>query len=797
MQLDYEYKFAQQRAVLSSAHEQALIEVRVARNAQAAAETAAAHARDKLDAAKSQFIDLAVSSSLAEELRRIPIDELSLRNFILLRVQDTVLPVQQALEQARREGQEMRRALQEADSVREAAVAELQIALAGSESRERALARDVSGLERQVEVLQARLGQEQAQVQALVEKGAQNESLRARITELQGSASSLARVQGERDSLVCQVSALRGDVATLTAAVQEASTARRMALEEVEAKALLLATVKRELQELRDAANSALSGSEGEAQSALARLQAEVGRVREERAAGMEEVRQAMREVLDKEVRDARQAKADAQSELLSMRQRLESVTLSHEREGADLRARAAAQGELLAQLRAEVSVKSSELDASRAAVNDLQSQVNRHSSTVDMLRDSLAAARAEVARNAAQAAVLTAQAEGRSKYLAQRLAAYETIEDHLDAAVLASGAAQSGEAGEGEAPSSPDPVLQLLLQEAGEGAGVPTQAARRAAQAVDLARQLSEAQARLKEQSTRMSTLDSLLSASRQEAAQAQALLDAVDGPQEYLVVQIREREREAKEAKQETAVVRAELREARQAVVDLTHRLEEARAQQEAPIRVPTCAPRPGYSSPRTGAEVDAAARQGQAAYSQQEVVAAAYPVPSSCTPAPPSPGTPAPMRSMLGQTGEPQAVASMHRTTRSGQHVSHYADSMTGHVAEVPLAHGLSFVNAPVAMSPAGVGAQYGKDSAHTGGGPGPVSSVGPMVPGGEDPAPPMVVVRPLLRVAGGSPSSMPAWYLHEPSAKGMPGGDAQGTGHSWSIRRPLAYSHVLRS
>jgi hypothetical protein len=560
---------------------------------------------------------LIISQALYDDLRQVPTDQLSLRQFAQLRLHEAVLPLQQALEAARTELQGAKAAVALAEARSEERCRDLAHRTVLAEGREGGLRDQNAALESTVRRLEASVAAATAQAESLHGKGVAYDLLDARKRELESIHEKEARLvatleaalevaRADREAALADMRDLRtkvellsADKATLAAAHDEARASARHSQDR-------LAVAEEQVREAtrqREAYQQQLLRTQHEARSqAEERVETEVRRLREAGTKELEEIRAATREGYERELRALREDRANAVAEAERLRQRLDLQQQTAEEAAASLKAQVVDLERTCAELRGQLRVRCFEAERLQLAHAEQADALAKSTAQAEALREKVSVLQTEYARLDASAdkELITLRASLVAEK--ERLAAYDRLEAELDDAILLAGHAEAdGAAAPAEgallwgASGAVDAAAGSEAAAAGASAGAsrrsgggplhglgsslgltlaagaPTTARRRLRQTVLLAKELMQAQQEAAALKNRCTELETVAAAAREAADDSAAQLDAVRGPQAYAAQALRQKEQELRTARTEAARLREELSVVRRALMQL----------------------------------------------------------------------------------------------------------------------------------------------------------------------------------------------------------------------------------
>lgn len=484
-ELDFGRQLREAQAAADQAKRDAAATVAAAKAGQEAAEAGAVALRDKLEAAKAEFADVSVSGGLWEELRRVPPASMSLRQHVLYKVHELVVPLQQQVDALRKQVDARDGMLLEARESSERQVRAAGHRAAIAEARE-AAARDAERLATDTaQRLQTQVTELMSRVSAMADAAAAYDTAQRARKEAESAAGIAA---SERDSLRTEKTALAARVESLQARV-DALTAERLSLvasldnavdarRHAETAAAAAAEAAHEATKQRENAQAALAAAATDARlSSEERVEMEVRRLREERAAGVAEAVRRSAEAAEREIATLREVRDAATAEVRDLRQRLDMLQSAYEASTAAASAALLEAQTTAAEARAAHRIRSAEVERLTTALADSNDALRAARADVDVLREQLTVAQRAYAALEVSSEKRVAVLEASHCSLQERLDVYERLEANVDDAIVSAGVAQA----EGGASTALDVHTANVK--------------RRVAQAVSLARDLAAAQ--------------------------------------------------------------------------------------------------------------------------------------------------------------------------------------------------------------------------------------------------------------------------------------------------------------
>eukprot|EP00949_MAST-11_sp_MAST-11-sp1_P001490 g1490.t1 len=505
--------------------------------------------RSHMKQARDEFRELEISSAAYEELRRMPEEKLTLREFVVVRVHRMLQEARDEAERARLAADTMRR--EYASAAEEAQRRALDDAqrVRAAEEREALLRNDIEALEAAGGERARRLAAATADVQELRSKGEAYDRLAARESALQREVEglrsaaalaeeSVASLRKEKDDAHAKLldAAQRIEVLEVDKSyLEREGDARGARVSSLEAELAREREMTRELRAAKVAFHEELVKEKDDARRGYeARLSAEVQRLAEKSEAEMARLRETSEDVYERQNATLRQAKVEATEAARAAEMRLRELSAAHEE--LQLRAVKADSDHQaqLAELRGQLKMKAFELERSRLTMDEQgttlkQSQVEmeRMAARFDVLREEFAKLEASGARD-------RIEMEAQLAVERERVSGYEQLEIELDRAVVGSASGDGSGSGGGD----------------GEGEGynlaMPIHARRRVKQSIALAQKLIKAQNKCRELESSLVRMEDENMALRAQLGAAERAVDGAGQPHQYFVSRIREQEAE-----------------------------------------------------------------------------------------------------------------------------------------------------------------------------------------------------------------------------------------------------------
>ena len=534
------------------------VQLRAAREERDALERARAHLEKQLALRREDLAGLAVSDVLAEELQRVPESDLTLKEWVQLRVHRATRPAREAQESLRRQLQDTREQLAGASAAAEEHQREAARARRLAAAREEGLEVELAAERDRCRLASAQLKAARREVSSLSDKGARFDGVARRAEELEREAEGLRRLSAEQQSTLAEV---HGSAKALTErshgleqraealALDKAYLERRLSDEKGRAdrgEAQLAASLDalRSAERRRSEAVEELVEVQRSCQAAYdERLQQETARLRGEAEAAARGARQSVREGFEREVAALREAAADLASDRDHWRRRAEELGAALDRERVSLGAQAAESAARATEAEGRAKMRAFEAAQLGARLESEEAGRRRCEAEGDVLRKKLAVHEQQFAQmEATSAAELHALREALARERA-RSRRYEDLEAEVDSAIVASAAKEDAEG-----------ALCAI-------AALPTAPQARVRQAVGLAQRLLAREAAL-------AAAEDALQAERRGAAEArrkaealEAALSQVAQPQRLVVEALRRSEEEKRALGERCEALRLEV--------------------------------------------------------------------------------------------------------------------------------------------------------------------------------------------------------------------------------------------
>ncbi|CAN0508404.1 unnamed protein product, partial [Ectocarpus sp. 12 AP-2014] len=372
-------------------------------------DTLEARLRDKKDI----YEDLALSDALARELRRVPEEEQTVKEYVSLKAYDLVASSKAELERTRRELEKTQEQLLATTETAELQRREDARARRLATAREEGLKVDLEALRERAEEMSGRAREAQRAADENSDKARGFDEVEAllRTTRLElDAARALSKSQAA--ALVEVAESEKAAARTAQDASQRSlmlemdKTYLQRELSEAQNKADRLGreseTVSERLRDLERSkdtlAAELVSVRERTRSEHEERLEAEVGRIREQSAKELADIRASGKEVYERENETLREARKDALQDLSRVRSELSELQRAHEDLVITMAKSDAAHETAVGEVRSELRLKSFELSQLGVAHAEKCSSLRQAGLEVDMLKEQVAVHRAEFA---------------------------------------------------------------------------------------------------------------------------------------------------------------------------------------------------------------------------------------------------------------------------------------------------------------------------------------------------------------------------------------------------------------
>ncbi|CAM9809954.1 unnamed protein product [Ectocarpus sp. 4 AP-2014] len=605
-----EKRWLEQVAALKKGQEMAEIE----------RDTLEARLRDK----KDMYEDLALSDALARELRRVPVEKQTVKEYVSLKAYDLVASSKAELERTRRELEKTQEQLLATTEAAELQHREDARARRLATAREEGLKVDLEALRERAEEMggRAREAQRAADENSDKARGFDEVEALLRTTRLElDAARALSKSQAvalvevaESEKAAARTAQdasqrslmLEMDKTYLQREARGTNNARHFLfshlidLSEAQNKADRLGRESEAVNErLRDLERSKdtlaaelVSVRERTRSEHEERLEAEVGRLREQSAKELADIRASGREVYERENETLREARKDALQDLSRVRSELNELQRAHEDLVITMAKSNAAHETAVGEVRSELRLKSFELSQLGVAHAEKCSSLRQAGLEVDMLKEQVAVHRAEFAELEASTTRKASELQLLLVGERDKVRAFEDLELEVDGAVMRTGREmlleEYGENGAGKERGQEDGehrVSNLSPQQAasplqsasgglaalpggpsvsagGGRAAIPMAPHRRLRQAVLLAHKLLRKERELEVARRELTEVQSRVASWESRAVRAEGLLESVEQPTKYMIDSIRAKDSEIEglRAAQQRLVAKAE---------------------------------------------------------------------------------------------------------------------------------------------------------------------------------------------------------------------------------------------
>eukprot|EP00904_Undaria_pinnatifida_P004070 jgi/Undpi1/13664/HiC_scaffold_9.g03318.m1 len=558
--------------------------------------------RDKLEARlrdkREMYKDLAISDALARELRRVPEEEQTTKEYVSLKAYDLVASSKGELERTRRELEKTQEQLLATTEAAELQRREDVRARRLATAREEGLKVDLEALKDRAEDMSGRAREAQRLADENRDKARRFDEVEALLnaTRLElDAARTLSKSQAEAlvDVAASEKAAARDsqDATQRSAMLELDKTYLHRELTEAQGRADRLGREceagterLRELERAKETlAAELLSVRERTRSEHEERLEAEVGRLREQSAKELADIRISGREVFERENGALRESRQDALQECLRLRSELSELQRAHEDLVMAVAKSDAAHETATGEVRSELRLKSFELSQLGVAHAEKCSCLRQAELELEMLREQVTVHRGEFAELEASTSRKISELQLLLTGERDKVRAFEDLELEVDGAVMRTGreillAEDNGQAirhndqsrggGEGGDPKSAGVASGVDAASTGGGvlgssvgvsagggsaaaaavvAGVeviPIAPHRRLRQAVLLAHKLLKKEGELEASQRELAELQQRAKVLETRASKAEGLLESVEQPTKYMVDSIRSKD-------------------------------------------------------------------------------------------------------------------------------------------------------------------------------------------------------------------------------------------------------------
>ncbi|CAM9834753.1 unnamed protein product, partial [Chrysoparadoxa australica] len=527
-----------------------------------AARSEASILQARLDDRKDLFRSLEMSEGMAQELRRQPESDLTLKDYVLLKAHEMVDGVKKQLERVRLElerTQEQLRASTESSEMqlREGARARrLQVA------REEGLEVEVGGLQSQLtqafDEVESRAAVAERQLEECRQAAQDQATVLEQLAESEKSCQKHAAEQEQRASM------LDLDKQYLLRQLSATEAQRDKLEREVREKSQGLAEMGTTHMQMTHELSTLREQKKTEYEDKLLK-EVEVLRAQSEQR--LQEVTERAQGMYDRENQVLRDAKSEASSEAARLRSELSDLSRTHQDVILRMSKLEGAHEAALSELRSEARLKGFEAGQLGLAYEQQGSQLRERELELDMQREAISAHRVEFTRLSAAAASEVSELKLLLEAERSKVKLFEEMELELDTAIVRVGADTK--------------ALDRM----------PTAPQRRVRHAIQLAQKLLEKERKLEETQAALTKAEASIAKLEQEGAELKQHLEDVDQPTRYMVEKLRDRDRELSVLKSEKVSVSAALEEQQELRAELQrvlHRREDLEATRQALLQV-----------------------------------------------------------------------------------------------------------------------------------------------------------------------------------------------------------------
>ena len=367
-------------------------------------------------------------------------------------------------------------------------------------------------------------------------------------------------------------------LATLTVSEQSSRSAERDAVRAKELLAMDKAYLSQELRAAEARANEAAKSADASSNKVVSlemkvqqlsdqllnsqldartgvedRIEKETDRIREDSKREMESLREATREIIDRENKVLREAKESAEAECEKMKTNNAFLQNENTRLQTDIVSQQGKNVGDLSELRAELKLKNFELTALGTTFEERMTTLRQVQLELTTVKGELEAHKAAFVKLESEHDVKTSELSAQLGVASNRLKAYETLEEEIDSAVLrvAQAGAVRGSSGGKVTNDGIDneDVSGLAGDLAAKGffsnlQTMPSQPERRARQAVLLAQKVLETERQRDAARAEAGELRDAYKAAKEQEKAAEEALKRSSQPTVYLVTKLRDEE-------------------------------------------------------------------------------------------------------------------------------------------------------------------------------------------------------------------------------------------------------------
>jgi len=512
-------------------------------------------ARSNAAAVRHAFGSLEVSAVRYAELKAMDQDTMPLKEWLQLRVHETVGGAKRLLENARQDSESMRSSLAAAQQQVERAtrtnVEETSVIKARNETLEsRATAAESANKQ-----LKAAAESARAQYETVMERGVVYEKT---LRQLEEAERDVKRLREENAKMLPVVSDAKSERTFNEHHAQQAELLRQdkeYLTHEVETLKERLARSDEQLQ-FAERERSDLKDQKADLYSKMLSLREEFGgaidrkvqdelqRLSEKSALEMAAAQRQARDMYETETRALREGRDTAQDELVRLRSQLEHLQRSHDEIDVELRSLQATTEAQASELRSGLKMKAFDVERLTSALEDTRTSLKQVMLESEKYRDKYELVREEYyvlkADKEARVAELTARLTAASDKLQQ----YDVMEAHVDDAVF-DAAEEAVDGGPDGARAESRIMLEAL------GSTLPTATKRRMEQSVALARRVVELQRENQELQKQLDSAGNAAQSLQAQVSAKDAKLDSVNQPYNFLVKNLESKEGELASAR------------------------------------------------------------------------------------------------------------------------------------------------------------------------------------------------------------------------------------------------------
>lgn len=575
MELDYEKRLRDSHEITARANEDTASALAAQRTATIALQNYEREYKDKLALMKSDFTDLRLSKESYYELRNMDPQTLSIRQYIQLRIMDTIEPLNQTIDAVRKQNEEYDKKLSQLKTDKENELQEYIQRAMLAVAHEKTALEQVKLHEITIDTLQTKLHASLTMIEILQGKGTMYDTVDKRKHELEDKtlqdahtiaiqAGSLENAKNEIHNLESKVSLLQtriesliAEKSTLVSALEDNRSHAR-SLEDTQER---LQSQLLDMERQRDSARESAARLVADARTPVEeRVDQEVRRMREERQLELETLRINMKEMYEREINTLRTSRTETLAELVRTRERYETLQTNYDQLVKESMEKVNRTETELTDQRAELRMKVYALEQEQISHAEDVDQLQRLRNENDLLRDKLSVAQSECAK-----------LEGMIEKTKANLQLYDQMESTVDAAVMMAASRQDED---NNAADGKDGFQ--VLQTLGINSMNPS-IARRIEQAIALGKELLTVKKENESFVIRNNTLNELYENSQKQVQDLQNQLGAIEGPQEYFITLLRTRSTEIQNLQKENKELRQTINDWRNQITVLTNEKQE----------------------------------------------------------------------------------------------------------------------------------------------------------------------------------------------------------------------------